>query len=490
MSLADELTQPISWKTTDGSMVAFLSDLQGNILKGHGRHHTANIFCKFPTGKAMAVKAFLKNLVASDLVRSARSQLQDSEAIKNKTATPVQINRAFYNVMISKSGYDFLGIASVKQPNDAGFKAGMRGRQALLSDPLKMNLQAEYQTDFHVLILIATASENTLQAERTKLANLLSAAGIFTNGTYHTEIGKALFNPAQDGIEHFGYVDGRSQPLMLLEDIAVEAISKGGIDNWSPAFGPAQAVTRDPGSLADTSFGSYFVFRKLEERVSAFKESEEILGDKLGVGEMAGALVIGRYEDGTPVATSPVAVATPPVANNFNFEQQPPNAINAARGERCPFHSHVRKTNPRTDDTRFATMARRGITYGERLDAHVDGDGRTILDTPGEPAFPVAGVGLLFASFQASITNQFEVIQAQWANNKNFPLTQAPCGIDPVIGQGVSVKQKWPKQWGGPQTEQHDFYKVATDPAGKGPFVIMQGGDYFFAPSLTFLKTL
>jgi Dyp-type peroxidase family len=499
MSLAEELTQPISWKSADGEIVAFLEDLQGNILKGHGRHHTANVFCKFPAGKAAAVKSFLKGLVASDLVRSARSQLQDSDDIKNGTATPVQKNRAFCNIMISKAGYDFLGIAIAKQPNDAAFKAGMRGRQALLSDPARTGLQTEYQTDFHALILIATATESALQTERTKFNNLLSAAGIFTGGTYFTEIGKALYNRAKEGIEHFGYVDGRSQPLMLLEDIAHEVVSKGGIENWSPAFGPAQAVTRDPGSAADTSFGSYFVFRKLEERVSAFKESEEALGGKLGMGELAGALVVGRYEDGTPVALSPVAAALPyaeppkdniPIANNFNFEQQPPNAISAARGERCPFHSHVRKTNPRTDDTRFATMARRGITYGERVDAHVDPDGRTILDTPGEPVFPTGGVGLLFASFQASITSQFEVIQAQWANDKTFPKTQSPCGIDPVIGQGASVKQKWPKSWGGPQTESHDFYKVATDPADKGPFVIMKGGDYFFAPCLTFLKAL
>jgi Dyp-type peroxidase family len=319
----------------------------------------------------------------------------------------------------------------------------------------------------------------------------MSAAGVLTGAIVHTEIGRALFNSAKEGIEHFGYVDGRSQPLMLLEDIEKELNVMDGIDNWSPAFGPAQVVAHDPGGSAETSFGSYFVFRKLEENVAAFKAAEEKLGEVLGLGEAAGALVVGRYEDGTPIAISPVAVDTHPVPNNFNYDQQPPNSLSSDRGPRCPFQGHIRKTNPRTDDTRLATMARRGITYGDRSGTAVDGQGRTVLVNT-EDDFPTANVGLLFASFQQSLGDQFETIQGLWANNAGFPLTQStPTGIDPVIGQGPSVAQLWPKdRWGAPLTESIDFYKVAPAAANKGPFVHMQGGEYFFAPSLSFLKSL
>jgi Dyp-type peroxidase family len=498
MPLLDELTQPISYKTSGGDIQMFLRDLQGNILKGHGRHHTANLFCKFPAGKAAKAKSFLKGLVTGHLVRSAKEQLQDADAFKAaRAAGEVLTTPAFYAAHISKAGYDYLGIAQAKQPADLAFQAGLKNRVPerpfiKLHDPAPSLWETQYQAQYHAMILIGETSDGKLPSEIARLMARLTTAGLITGGTFHNEIGSALFNDAGEGLENFGYVDGRSQPLMLIEDIANETNKMDGIENWSPAFGPAQVVVDDPGVLAETACGSYFVFRKLEQNVKSFKISEEALGDKLGLGEAAGALVVGRYEDGTPIATSPVATMGDPVPNNFNYEQEPPNAIAVPRGPRCPFQAHIRKTNPRTDDTRGATMARRGITYGERGDTHLSSDGRVILDEAENVDRPTGGVGLLFMAYQASIPDQFEVVQGLWANNPGFPVTAPgqPIGIDPVIGQGPSVPQDWPKGWGSPTSESHDFYKVAPGTANNGPFVTMKGGEYFFAPSLSFLKSL
>ncbi len=490
MPFPDALEQPISAATDDRDLLEFLEDLQGNILKGHGREYTANVFCKFPNSSGPAAKAFLKQLSTDGLVRSAKSQLDDTAAYNKakEAGAPLPVSPTFYAVMISHAGYVHLGIGAAKQPSDAAFQASMRSRQTVLADPLPSTWEAAYQSEFHAMILIADTSSAKVLNKTHKLMQRIAAAGLSSGGTYHVEPGTAIFNEAGEGLEHFGYVDGRSQPLMLIEDIQKEASKKGGIDKWSPAFPPAQFVVRDKGSPSAKAYGSYFVFRKLEEKVRAFKQAEQALGAQLDVGEMAGALVIGRYEDGTPIQLSPLATHADPVFNNFDYAGEPLNVIDP-NGPRCPIHSHIRKSNPRTDDTRGATMARRGITYGVRNDdTHVDERGRIILDEVEPDERPVGGIGLLFMSYQASIETQFEVIQGKWVNNPNYP--KPGTGVDPVLSTVTTGgKQHWPdKKWGAAATKDVDFFKV--NPAAGGPYVVLQGGEYFFAPSLSFLNSL
>ena len=86
-------------------------------------------------------------------------------------------------------------------------------------------------------------------------------------------------NPAGDGIEHFGYVDGRSQPLFLKDEVDKEPR-----EHWDPAFPLSNVLVADPlAADPDRHFGSYFVFRKLEQNVRAFKEIEQELADDLGL---------------------------------------------------------------------------------------------------------------------------------------------------------------------------------------------------------------
>jgi hypothetical protein len=117
-------------------------------------------------------------------------------------------------------------------------------------------------------------------------------------------------------------------------------------------------------------------------------------------------------------------------------------------------------------------MARRGITYGQRL---VHPDTQEFIDHPND------GVGLLFMSYQASIENQFRFMQTQWANNANFP--SAGVGIDPIIGQGTGapVNHNWPDPWG---------QATSPQPFPSGNFVHLKGGEYLYAPSLSGLKAI
>ena len=86
--------------------------------------------------------------------------------------------------------------------------------------------------------------------------------------------------------------------------------------------------------------------------------------------------------------------------------------------------------------------------------------------------------------YQRNITQQFEVLQGLYANDPRFPGEQQP-GIDPIIGQpgGNGAGQlKCPARWNDPR-EQHkrvDFHN----------FVTLKGGEYFFAPSIYFLRNI
>jgi deferrochelatase/peroxidase EfeB len=118
-------------------------------------------------------------------------------------------------------------------------------------------------------------------------------------------------------------------------------------------------------------------------------------------------------------------------------------------------------------------MPRRGIPYGER-DARRDSDGRIVEFNDA----PTGGVGLLFMAYQSDIIRQFEFTQAAWSNNRNF--VKPNTGLDPLTGQGTTTDQKWPLVWDQPETQPFSF-------AG---FVTLKGGEYFFAPCITFFHNL
>jgi Dyp-type peroxidase family len=473
--MALNLNLPLKWTAANAQEIALLDDLQGNILKGHGRRSTLNMFIRFGADQAKA-RAFVRAVGA--LTVSAHQQLKDVETFKatGKSAP------TFVTVLLSKAGYDVLG-STAKMPsvNDGGaFAAGMAARGAALADPPVASWNSGYQGALHALIIIGADPDGETkftsakaEAMGTKILNLLGAAGTVV----HTEPGRAIFKTQEskeiEGIEHFGYVDGRSQPLLLTESIKDEADGNDGISVWDPTFPLKQVLVADPGSTGGKGFGSFFVFRKLEQNVKAFKDEEAVLGGptRLNNGELAGATLVGRFEDGTPVVLQREDHADAPVMNNFDYAGDP-------RGVRCPLHAHIRKSNPRGDSVRagFSTladershiMARRGITYGVR---------NKVTDPDDQPT---GNVGLLFMAYQSDIANQFEFTQSTWVNNAGFV---APgTGIDPVIGQPGRARLQHNKVWGDPSKG-----KLTSDFGGH---VTLKGGGYFFAPARSTLLAM
>ena len=480
-----DLDMPLFWKEAESDELALLQNLQGNILKGHGRDHTANIFFVLDPAQPLKSRRLLRELANFHLT-SAHRQLLDTERFK---ATG-EGGGGFAHLALSFAGYQAIGLAT-DAPTDPDFTSGMKSTSsvAALSDPDVSTWEAPFQSDIHGIVLVADETESSTAALASIIKELIVDAG---GSIVHVQHGKSLRNAAGVGIENFGYVDGRSQPLLLQEDIDAE-VALAGSSRWNPAFPLSAALVKDPGTSDTVSFGSFFIFRKLEQAVRAFKTREQAVADVLGLQdeerELAGAMLVGRFEDGTPVTLSDRARGEAP-PNNFNYRED--------AGIRCPAHAHIRKTNPRgsggaepEEGERRHIMPRRGIPYEDvKRTFHPaelpEANDFASFSSDVAPLLPEGGVGLLFMAYNQEIARQFKFTQQTWANNAGFPFAPSgPHGLDPVIGQGPITpgEQRLPKEW-----DNESEGKV--DNVDFGGFVTMKGGEYFFSPSLTWLRNL
>jgi Dyp-type peroxidase family len=452
--MAVNLNEPLAWKPATGDAAAMLDQLQPNILKAHVRRHLSVLLLRFDDPPQ--AREFLKRLVT--LMKSARAHLEEIDAYKTGSGhgTP------YVGVGLSHEGYGALGIPAARTPTDAAFVRGMRDPATVerLSDPDVADWEAPYRSRIDAIVLVGDQSEDSVQARCDEI-EALKPDSVNVVGR---ETGLGLYNDDDDGIEHFGYVDGRSQPLFLVEDIEAERRTTDGVTVWDPAAPLARVIVPDPGAPDPaTQFGSYLVFRKIEQNVRRFKEEEEAFAERLGLqgddSERAGAMLVGRFEDGTPLTLQGDEGAHHPVMNDFTYASDD-------EGLKCPIYAHIRTVNSRGPAAadRLHVMARRGQTYGERDDDI--NDPKVAVEMR-----PEHGVGLLFMAFNADIAEQFEYTQATLANGAG----------DPIIGQGARGAMKGPTRWGEPGLTE-------TDPVAQT--VVMKGGEYFFMPSLACLESL
>jgi Dyp-type peroxidase family len=440
---------------TPAEVLAYEADLerlQGNILKSHGRSAAAHLFVTFTPDKVAEVRRFLRDL---PITSAAEQQRQIDQFKRDGTNAP------FVGLYLSAPGYAYLGASTAGFSQE--FQGGMQAAGGRLGDVPVARWEPEYQRQIHGMILLAHNTESELTAAVARLREL--SAGLVAESV---EMGRVIRNDAKDPIEHFGYADGLSQPLFFADQVAPLATK-----HWDPSAGPSLVLAKDPLGSSDQDSGTYFVFRKLEQNVRGFKEREQALADALhltgGARERAGALAVGRFRDGTPVALTDHPGGTKE-KNDFAYPTLD------VPGDKCPFVAHIRKTNPRGDSVarggtleaeRKRRIARRGITYGPQT-------------LPGA-ALPEAGVGLLFQCCQSSLAEQFEFIHGKWANNDGF--VKDGTGRDPVIGQsldGTFPAASYPPEWNAGGRIPFDFHG----------FVTLRGGEYFFAPSLTYVKNL
>jgi Dyp-type peroxidase family len=508
----------------DISKLHLLQNLQGNILKGHGRDHTTHVFICFKEKHEAKARTWLREFTKA-YVTCFQKQLKERELFKRNET----IGGLFASVFLTKEGYKYLGFEDVNERfEDEGFQLGMKGRvnhsdvsKNVNNDPPVNEWEKGFREAIHAMILLADDDLTRLGETATKLLKGESDTKMSKNLKEISEIrsieyGHVIRNANDDGIEHFGYVDGISQPLFLKDEvdnymkfhnINLNNKSTGNKLNFDPRADADLVLIPDPyapdaSDKENTqSFGSYFVFRKLEQNVKGFKLKEKAIGIELFPDEdgataqekqeidekreLAGAYLVGRFEDGSPVVINDGdGLIGSGNFNNFNYNYKETDPS----GGRCPHFAHIRKTNTRqqTDPANKSNshvMARRGIPFGHRaIDTALGID-------PSPHQMPEDGVGLLFMSYQKSIEKQFEFIQQNMANDPNSP-AGIKTGIDPIIGQSANKDDKNNEDRNYAFPKEYNTPDAGVTSQGFEQFVHMKGGEYFFAPSMEFLNNI
>ncbi len=333
---------------------SFLKKIQGNILKSHGRRHVSllliNLGPSDGTIDPAAVKAWIRQ-VGNTRITSAFEQ-------ERQKAVPNQID-TFRSLAFSSRGYEFLGL---KRPKDGAFRDGMQKRGPILNDRPVEEWEHRYRLDpgeIHALLIIANKDRTILDND---VQDVIGEVSAFGGRILFEERGDQQMDANDEAIEHFGYRDGVSQPRFI----------KDPASPLHPKFNQDTSLRR---VLAENPsgpdrFGSYLVYRKLEQNVKAFNDAVINVASKLEQDPtLVGAMVIGRFKDGTPVVENQLPIGQTGDDSDFNYDTD-------IDGRRCPFHAHIRKVNPRGEipflvnilaQEKTRRIARRGVTYGDRV---------------------------------------------------------------------------------------------------------------------------
>ena len=447
------------------------SNLQSGVIKPNGRNNARHLFVRF-TGTKAQIGTWIKQQIAPKIVSTA-TQYDQSRLRETNLGLDGGLVVNFY---LSADGYKKLGL-DIERFADRAFKTGMKDQKGS-KDALPSTWQAPYQGRVDAMVSFSDNSVTTANAAAQAMASTLAGVGT----ALVTEEGTVLRRPVGGGksetIEHFGYFDGISNPIYTSRDLAADASATTSGPEWDPGAPLSLVLVTDPfASAADEAFGSFLVYRKLGQNNAAFEAGVAALAASLGsTAELAGAMIVGRFKDGTPVVEQNAPTPHLTASNHFNYDGD-------NDGFRCPVHSHIRKANPRgqtpltsLSGERKRRITRRGIPYGKPLPNLVGSN------VPSDPSL-TAERGLLFLCFQRSIEKQFEFIQQTWVDNPNFPNVLdifSKDGDDPLIGQDGDEGQKWPKVWGDKGAGKK---RVNVESA-----VSLEGGEYFFAPSVAFIK--
>jgi Dyp-type peroxidase family len=318
----------------------------------------------------------------------------------------------------------------------------------------------------HLLLSVFAQSPDALESTTKRLQQTWSPGCV--------ELGRLDGQLPPGDIAHFGYRDGLSQPT--IEDVPPAGLP----DHMPPAplgaflLGyPSQQVgftypVPTPQQLGIN--GSFAAFRVLVQDVDAFADFLTEQAERTGMPqELIAAKLCGRWRNGTPLVLSPdTDTPDPPTPsealNDFDYD-------NDVKGYRCPIGAHIRRMYPRGErvagnGAHRHRIVRRGMPYGP----------------PYDPTYPNDGQerGLLGFFIGVSLSDQFEFMMINWANDRLFTAGLGPNDKDPLVGAchdgsgGFSI----------PRPEG----LVVLD--GFSRFVTTHGGAYCFLPSITGIRYL
>jgi Dyp-type peroxidase family len=373
------------------------------------------------------------------------------------------------SVALSFQGLKALGVPQASLDSfSPEFQQGMAARAGVLGDTGESSPENWEKplgsTDVHVVLIALAPDTERLEAAlaraRQEYQKIYGITAIWRQNCH------AL--PTQ--AEAFGFRDGISHP----------AIEGSGIPSSNPherPLMPGEFVLGYPDEMGGVQAipqpdvlgrnGSYVVFRKLHQRVAAFRQYLKANSSGPEDEELVAAKMMGRWRSGAPLALCPLhddpELGADPQRNNaFLFKE------GDAIGYHTPSGSHIRRMNPRDADVagvvRIHRMIRRGTSYGPELPEGV-------LEDDGLER------GLIFAFVGANLGRQFEFVQSEWMNDGSF--FGGGATKDPVAGANTGA----------------DVYSFPRRPLavrlkGLSRFVVTRGGEYCFLPGLRALRWL
>ena len=403
---------------------------------------------------------------------AGREALKRLTPLTASAADPTSpLGDAWLAVALSYQGLKALGVPQESLTSfSPEFQQGMAARAAELGD-VGANDPQYWEKPFgtaeiHLALAVLTPDQRCLQTvlERAQqaLRALPGVAALYRQDCASLPTGR----------EHFGYLDGISQPAIEGSGMAGtnphEAPLKAGefilgyLDEWERLEPVPQ-----PEVLGHN--GSYVAVRKLHQDVAAFRRFLAQHSTNAPEEELLAAKIVGRWRSGAPLALAPdhddsALAADPHRRNDFMYVNDDPTGL------KCPLGSHIRRMNPRDHfkdeivQVNRHRIFRRGQAYGTVLPEGVmEDDG--------------AERGVVFLFVGADLRRQFEFIQREWINQGTF--IGAPAERDPLIGpndgSGIFTIPKQP---------------IRRRLQGLPQFVTMRGGEYFFMPGLRALRWL
>ncbi|RVD59136.1 cytochrome P450 [Mesorhizobium sp. M2D.F.Ca.ET.185.01.1.1] len=315
------------------------------------------------------------------------------------------------------------------------------------------------------------------------------------DGTSHGKPGRLR------AYEHFGFVDGVSQPIVRgtaranrgaapMHLVAPGEFLFGYRDEhgFYPASPSVKAAQDRTGILSQVRRnrqvpgqpppprdfgrnGSFLVVRQFEQHVELFDDfcrkaamqAAGETGDPAITPRWIAAKMLGRWQDGSSLVRNPNGRPGRGADNDFALGAEDP------QGHACPLGSHIRRSNPRDSlgedrETQIRIGKRHRILRVGRTYEKKEKGGRTEK-------------GLLFMCLNADIERQYEFIQQTWVSSSSFQ------GLvdekDPTIGSRKSGGRFSIPSW-----EKVTVIKDIPQ------FVTTRGGGYFFMPSRSALRYL
>lgn len=438
--------------TTGDNTLLELDDIQSGVLRPRPTPYAATY---------IALRIHDRN--------AGRELIRRVNAVVTSAANPTSpLADTWVSVALTYQGLRALGVPQESLDSFAWeFRQGMAARAGELGDTGESspeNWERPLGTpDVHVVLVAVSPNSERLEAVlEPARQTYLELSGI-------TAIWRQDCHALPTETEPFGFRDGISHP-------AIEASGIPGTNHKEQPLKAGEFVLgyRDElGGIQKTHpeilgrNGTYVAFRKLHQRVAAFRQFLKANSTGPEDEELLAAKIMGRWRSGAPLALCPFQDNAELGAdrqrnNDFLYSEDDP------AGFKTPGGSHIRRAYARDASiagvVRLHRMIRRGTAYGPLLpEGSLEDDG---VDR-----------GSMFTFVGAHLGRQFEFVQSQWINDGIFfgggDAKDAIAGANDGTGSFTIPRRP-----------------VRRKLQGLHRFVITRGGEYCFMPGLRALRWL